>query len=86
MVFDTEDVYDDWLANFYASSEFSTIAHLLYNEYFIVLLLAIVALFVSLLGAITIALNGSTRLRRQVTNQQLVRQSASYLLFKNKIK
>lgn len=84
MILDTQDIYDDWLTNFYASSEFSIIAHLLYNELFLVLLLAIIALFVSLLGAITIALTGATRLRRQVTNQQLIRQSHSYLYHKIK--
>jgi NADH:ubiquinone oxidoreductase subunit 6 (subunit J) len=79
MVEDSTDIYIDWSSLYSSRHDIEIIAHLLYNEYFMPLIVAAITLLVALVGAITISLSGATRLRRQLTNQQLARQSSSFL-------
>lgn len=76
---DSSDIYIDWLSNYQSSHEMAIVALVFYNEYYLILFLAGLALLISLIGSITISLSGATRLRRQITNKQLARQSAAFL-------
>lgn len=79
MIFDSTDFYIDWNSLYHSYHETEIFGYILYNQYFFGVILVGLTLFIALIGAIIISLSGSTRLRRQIVNQQLARNSSSFL-------
>jgi NADH-quinone oxidoreductase subunit J len=76
---DSTKIYYDWNSLFHSFHETEVFGLLLYNDYFYGVILIALTLFLALIGAIIISLSGSSRLRRQIVNQQLSRSSSTFL-------
>ncbi len=76
---DSTKPYYDWNSLYHSFHETEVFGLLLYNDYFFGVILIALTLFIALIGAIIISLSGSSRLRRQIVNQQLSRASSSLL-------